>query len=142
MADNKPSVVNVFDDGLTHVFRVTGSVGVSPNRPVCVSGNLEVQQILVLPNEFIGVALTSGTDDNEVSVQRRGLVKVFVTGAVQSGQPVIATGTSTAAAFKAAASVSAISGSTYFTAALGAFKIAGYACQAGADGDTLLIDLD
>lgn len=142
MVDQKASVINVFDDGLTHVFTVTGSVGVVPNRPVCITGNMEVHQIVVVPNTFIGVALASGTDDNNLSVQRRGMVKSYVTGTVEGGDPLVVTGVAGAAAFKTAASVAAVSGAAYSTFALGVFKIAGYACQAGADGDQILIDLD
>lgn len=142
MTDNAPSVIDVRDDGLVGVFTVTGSVGVSPNRPVCITGNLQVQQILVKANAFLGVVTASGSDGEAVSVRRKGQVKVYGSGAITAGEPVIATGTSTAASFVAATAYVAVSGAVYTSVTRGVFKVAGTALQNCAGyGDTLLIDL-
>lgn len=141
MADNLPSVLNVRDYGHASVFKVTGSVGVAPNRPVSITGSLQIQQVVVKANEFAGIVADSGAEGDFRTVYRRCQYKSYITGAVEAGQPLVATGTSTAAAFKAAAAVNAISGSTYSAFANGVFRIAGYAAQAGADGDLILIDL-
>jgi hypothetical protein len=141
MTDNAPSVIDVRDDGLVGTFKVSGSVGVTPNRPVCVTGNLQVQQICVIADRYLGVVSASGSDGDNVSVRRRGSYKAYVTGIVTCGDTLVATGTAAAACFKTAAAVNYVSGSAYVTQTNGAFKNAATALQNGADGDLILIDL-
>ena len=141
MVDNIPSVLDVRDDGRAGVFKVSGSVGVSPNRPVYATGNLQVSQVLVPADRYFGVVAASGNDGDSITVWRRGAFKVWITGAVICGDALVATGTSTAASFKSVASVAAVSGSTYITIANGGFKNAGTALQNGVDGDQILVDL-
>ena len=149
MTDNYTKTTFHVDDGLsTAVFRVSGSVGVSPNRPVCATGVLKVQQVTCVAAAYAGVVAHSGAEGEAISVWEHGTVKAYVTGTVEAGQPLEATGSSTAAAFKVpTAIVAAVSGAAA-TGSTGAgsfypntVRIAAYAKQTGADGDLILIKL-
>lgn len=149
MTDNYPKTAFHVDDGLsTSVFKVSGSVGVSPNRPVCATGVLKVQQITCVAATYAGVVAHSGAEGEPISVWEHGTVKAYITGTVEAGQPLEATGTATAAAFKVPTSiVCAVSGAAA-TGSTGAgsfypagVRIAAYAKHTGADGDLILIKL-
>jgi hypothetical protein len=142
MTDNYPKTAFHVDDGhSTAIFKVSGSVGVSPNRPVCATGALKVQQIVCVAAKYIGVVGHSGSEGEPISVWQGGTVKAYITGTVEAGDPLEATGTSVAAAFKVPTAVATVSGSTYGSAYQSTTRIAAYAQHAGTDGDLILIKL-
>jgi len=142
MTDNAPQVIDTYDEGIVTVFTASGSVGIRPNRPVCITGNMRVQQIVTVANEYIGVALASGTEGEKISVRMRGVVKAYITGTnVEPGTFLIATGSSTSACFSGAATTAGVSGSTYVTYPRGNVKTAAIALQTAGNGDTILVQL-
>ena len=141
MTDQAPEVIITRDEGIAVEMIVSGSVGVSPNRPVCVTGNMRVHQITCVADRYIGVVGVSGAEGDPIAVYQKGTVKAYVTGTVSCGDLLIATGSSTAASFKTASSIAAESGTTYWTSNIGNELIAAKAMQNGADGEPILVKL-